>query len=177
MITLRKAAYDRVAEELQDVPGASTAPGSAPLAPTKDFARALLGAVGPATAEQVEKSKGRLAPGRRRRPVGSAGARSTSSSPGASRRSVVDPRRRRTASRRRHCGAGAGPRRENLETTLDLDVQRAAERALGTTNKKAALVALQPSTGDVLAVANRPDGLDARSRPDRPATRPARRSR
>ncbi len=63
VITLRKAAYDKVAGELQDVPGASTAPGTAPLAPTKDFARALLGAVGPATAEQVERSDGRLAPG------------------------------------------------------------------------------------------------------------------
>ncbi len=49
-----------------------------------------------------------------------------------------------------------GQRPQNLETTLDLDVQRAAEQALGTTKKKAALVALQPSTGDVLAVANRP---------------------
>ena len=52
--------------------------------------------------------------------------------------------------------AGAGGAPENLETTLDLDVQRAAEQALGNTKKKAALVALQPSTGDVLAVANRP---------------------
>ena len=50
-------------------------------------------------------------------------------------------------------------REETLETTIDLDVQRAAEQALGTTKKKMALVALQPSTGDVLAVANRPGGL------------------
>jgi cell division protein FtsI/penicillin-binding protein 2 len=51
-----------------------------------------------------------------------------------------------------------GKRAENVQTTLDLDVQRAAEQALGATNKKEALVALQPSTGDVLAVANRPSG-------------------
>ena len=73
VITLRKADYDNVAEELDEVPGVSIAPGTAPLAPTKDFARALLGAVGPATAEQVEKSEGRLATGDTGRPVGPAG--------------------------------------------------------------------------------------------------------
>ena len=45
-----------------------------------------------------------------------------------------------------------------LRTTLDRDVQAAAEAALGATEPKAALVAVQPSTGDVLAVANRPAG-------------------
>jgi cell division protein FtsI/penicillin-binding protein 2 len=41
-------------------------------------------------------------------------------------------------------------------TTLDLDVQRADEQALGDTKRKAARVAIQPLTGDALAVANRP---------------------
>ena len=55
-----------------------------------------------------------------------------------------------------------GKQAKDVETTIDLDVQRAAEQALGTTKKKMALVALQPSTGNVLAVANRPsaDTLD-----------------
>jgi cell division protein FtsI/penicillin-binding protein 2 len=43
-----------------------------------------------------------------------------------------------------------------VRTTLDRDVQQAAETALGPRKDKAALVALQASTGDVLAVANRP---------------------
>src|SRR5699024_4347855 len=43
-----------------------------------------------------------------------------------------------------------------LKTTLDLDVQRAAEGALGDDDRNVALVAVQPSSGDVLAVANRP---------------------
>src|ERR1700754_3386270 len=46
VITLREPDYEKVAEDLQKVPGASTAPGTAPLAPSKNFARALLGAVG-----------------------------------------------------------------------------------------------------------------------------------
>jgi cell division protein FtsI/penicillin-binding protein 2 len=154
VITLRKAAYDKIASQLQDVPGASTAPGTAPLAPTKDFARALLGAVGPATAEQVERSDGRLAPGDA---VGQWGLQAAFDDrlAGTETRSVVtrdteDGVVEKTLRRWR------GKKARNVETTIDLDVQRAAEQALGTTKKKMALVALQPSTGDVLAVANRP---------------------
>jgi cell division protein FtsI/penicillin-binding protein 2 len=44
----------------------------------------------------------------------------------------------------------------NLHTTLDLKVQRAAEAALGGLRQNAALVAVQPSTGDILGVAQRP---------------------
>ena len=43
-----------------------------------------------------------------------------------------------------------------LRTTLDIDVQRAAEDALGDRDDEAALVAVEPSSGDILAVANRP---------------------
>jgi cell division protein FtsI/penicillin-binding protein 2 len=43
-----------------------------------------------------------------------------------------------------------------VRTTLDRDVQQAAETALGSRKDKAALVALRASTGDILAVANRP---------------------
>ena len=154
VITLRKTAYDKVAGELQDVPGASTAPGTAPLAPTKDFARALLGAVGPATAEQVERSDGRLAPGDA---VGQWGLQAAFDAQlaGTETRSIVvrdaeDGVVEKTLRRWR------GKQAKDVETTIDLDVQRAAEQALGTTKKKMALVALQPSTGNVLAVANRP---------------------
>ena len=47
-------------------------------------------------------------------------------------------------------------KRGDVRTTLDYDTQSAAERALGTAKRNAALVAIQPSTGDILAVANRP---------------------
>ena len=154
VITLREADYEKVAEDLQKVPGASTAPGSAPLAPSKNFARALLGAVGPATAEQVEKAKGRLAPGD---DVGQWGLQAAfdeqlagSESRAVVIRDVEDGVVEKTLRRWK------GKQAENLKTTLDLDVQNAAEQALGATNKKEALVALQPSTGDILAVANRP---------------------
>ena len=53
--TLRKADYDAIEADLDGIPGLLAVDGTAPLAPTRDFARALLGGVGPATAEQVEK--------------------------------------------------------------------------------------------------------------------------
>ena len=50
----------------------------------------------------------------------------------------------------------AGRPGRSLTTTIDRRVQAAAEAALAGRSDEAALVAVQPSTGDVLAVANRP---------------------
>ncbi|KXX61306.1 penicillin-binding transpeptidase domain-containing protein [Rhodococcus sp. LB1] len=50
--------------------------------------------------------------------------------------------------------AGAqGPAAPDIATTLDLPMQMAAERALADVPQQAAIVALRPSTGEVLAVA------------------------
>src|SRR3954453_922987 len=49
-----------------------------------------------------------------------------------------------------------GRRGQPLRTTLDARAQQAAETALGGRTDPSALVAVQPSTGDVLAAANRP---------------------
>lgn len=43
---------------------------------------------------------------------------------------------------------------DDVQTTLDLDVQRAAEAALG--NRQGAIVAMDPENGDILAMASRP---------------------
>ena len=154
VITLRMPAYREIEDRLRAVPGISLAPSSAPLAPSKDFARAVLGAVGPVTAEQLAKPGSGLAPGDEigqygleaayeRRLAGRAGGRIVirSRESGAVRSTLV--RRRATRGR-------------PLRTTLDLELQDAAESALGDRSGNAALVAVQPSTGDVLAVANRP---------------------
>jgi cell division protein FtsI/penicillin-binding protein 2 len=153
VITLRKRAYDAIEEPLGEVPGISVAPSQAPLAPSRDFARALLGAVGPVTAEQLEQRPD-LGPGDaigqyglqaafERRLAGRAGGRIVirRSESGTERATLV---RRRVRDGR------------SLRTTLDLDTQAAAEAALGRSERNAALVAVRPSTGDVLAAANRP---------------------
>lgn len=47
-----------------------------------------------------------------------------------------------------------------LRTTLDLDVQQAAADAIRDQSKPTAMVAVRPSTGEVLAVANKPGGFN-----------------
>jgi cell division protein FtsI/penicillin-binding protein 2 len=152
-IALRAADYARLEDRLADVPGALAVPDEAPLAETRGFARALVGSVGPATAEQLERLGDSRGPGDQ---IGQSGlqARYEKRLGGTAGRAVVV----RTAgvptkTLLRRDGTGG----RDLRTTLDVAVQRAAEAALGDRDDEAALVALQPSTGDVLAVANRPE--------------------
>ena len=153
VITLRMPAFEEIEDRLRKVPGISLAPSESPLAPSRDFGRAVLGAVGPATAEQVEKNPG-LAPGERIGQYGLEAAFEERLAGRAGGRIVVRSREggteRATLLERR---AADG---RSLRTTLDLDVQSAAEDALGDREGNASLVAVKPSTGDVLAVANRP---------------------
>jgi cell division protein FtsI/penicillin-binding protein 2 len=152
-LTLRNADYQPLADRIKAIQGVQTVDGVAQLGPTRSFARALLGAVGPATAEQVKKSHGALAAGD---DVGQWGleARFDTRLAGTATRRIVIRNSKGTPTttlRRR-----AGRKGQALRTTLDRDVQRAAEVALGPRRDKAAVVALQPSTGNILAVANRP---------------------
>jgi cell division protein FtsI/penicillin-binding protein 2 len=126
---------------------------TAQLAPASGFGRAILGTVGPATAEQVERSRGRLVAGD---VAGQSGLEQAHDErlAGAPARAVVVRYRatglvERTLERRR------GRRGKPLRTLLDRDVQTAAEQALEV-DGEAAFVVVQPSSGDVLAVANRP---------------------
>jgi cell division protein FtsI/penicillin-binding protein 2 len=152
-ISLRTADYQPLADRLKAIQGVQTVDGIAQLAPTRSFARALLGAVGPATAEQVQRSRGALSPGDE---VGQWGleARFQSRLAGTATRRIVIRNAAGTpvATLLRR----PGKKGQALRTTLERDVQQAAEAALGPRRDKAALVALQPSTGDILAVANRP---------------------
>jgi cell division protein FtsI/penicillin-binding protein 2 len=154
VITLRLADYNAVADRLAAIDGVSLARDSAQLAPRRGFGAALLGAVGPATAEQIKRSDGRLSEGDE---VGQWGLEATHDQQLAARpghvivvRSLDDGSEVETLATRR--GRAGRP----LRTTLDLDAQEAAENALDGVDGAGALVAIQPSTGDVLAVANRP---------------------
>jgi cell division protein FtsI/penicillin-binding protein 2 len=153
VITLRAADYERIADEVEQVPGASVNARTAPLAPTRTFARAVLGTVGPVTAEQLEERRN-LRPGDEIGQSGLQAAYERRLAPVAGRRVVI--RDRATGVEEEELLARPGRRGRAVRTTLDIDVQTAAETALGDTTENAALVAVQPSTGDVLAVANRP---------------------
>ena len=67
VITLRRSDYDADRAELQPLPGTVFRESTLPLAPSRTFARSLLGSVGPATKEDVDGSEGRVVDGGHRR--------------------------------------------------------------------------------------------------------------
>ncbi|HYO40615.1 MAG TPA: penicillin-binding transpeptidase domain-containing protein [Nocardioidaceae bacterium] len=123
-----------------------------PLAPTRDFARPVLGTVGPVTAEIVEASEGTYRPGDE---AGLSGLQARydeqlRGTPGLTVQ-AVNP----SGAQRPLHTVDAVPG-EPLTTTLDISRQQAAETALSDVRPASALVAVRPSTGDLLAVASGP---------------------
>jgi cell division protein FtsI/penicillin-binding protein 2 len=152
VITLRQPAYQSLADRLRPIPGVLFRFGRMPLAESATFARALLGSVGEATKEVIDASGGRLQVGDRAgtsglqarydaQLAGAAGITVEQRLPGSD--AVLPPLLDRPAQ----------PGKP-LTLTLDPGIQRAAEEALLAATHPAALVAVRPSTGDVLAVAN-----------------------
>ena len=148
----RNEAPASVLVELSGIPGARAISDRLPLAPTKDFASAILGTVGPATAELVKDSKGRIKPGD---DVGISGLQKRYDEQlfgtrGATVVAVDDKGERRTLFT---ADPVAG---KPLRTTIDLATQQTAQRALADVGPASALVAIRPSTGDLVAVASGP---------------------
>lgn len=147
----------RVRAAYPDIPGAIGVADELPLAPTREFARPLLGVVGPVTAELVEQSGGRLGPGDE---TGLSGLQrrydaKLSGTPGVvvQRRSDDDADERGRVVFQRPPVNGTP-----LRTTLDAALQVSAEHLLADVRPASALVAIRPSTGDVVAAASGPGG-------------------
>ncbi|ABS01965.1 penicillin-binding transpeptidase domain-containing protein [Kineococcus radiotolerans] len=158
VITLRRSDYDAQRDVLRPVPGAVFAESTLPLAPTRGFARALLGSVGPATAETIEAAGGRYAAGDL---AGLSGVQAVHDERLAGRAGIVV----------RAEGGGDATSAElfrvdplpgrPVRTSLVEHVQRASDDALAASPADAALVAVDVATGDVVAVSNFPvDGGD-----------------
>ncbi|WP_454050640.1 penicillin-binding transpeptidase domain-containing protein [Cellulomonas sp. Marseille-Q8402] len=146
-------AYDVAA--LSALPGVNAVPASLPLAPTRAFARPVLGTVGQATAEIVEASDGAVVGGDL---TGLGGLQKQ-----------FDEQLRGLPGLTVVATAGDAQERElfhvepqvgaPLRTTLDPAVQQAAEDVVATvTDSASAVVAIRPSTGEVLAAASGPGG-------------------
>jgi len=162
VITLRREAFDPIAASLEDVPGVVLQETEIPLAPSRDFARALLGTTGPATEAQVATSQGRLQLGD---VTGSSGLQAAQDQVLAGQPAL--------SVRLDRSGTGepavvledfSAVEGTSLTVTLDARVQTAADEVLRSAAKPAALVAIRASTGDVLAVANGPEGADGFNR-------------
>ena len=173
VITLRRTDYDRVRDQVRPLPGTVFREESQLLSPSRGFARPVLGTVGPAGAEQVEAADGRLEIGDL---TGLDGIQA-----------AYDEQLRGQPGLVVHVTRGTGdldpaadptttvPETDEAEvletidpvegrpvrTTLDVTVQNAAEAALASESRVAALVAVRVGTSEVLAVANAPTGTTA----------------
>ncbi len=139
---------------VQAIAGAVVVDDALPLAPTREFARPILGSVGAVTAEIVEKSDGVYQAGDE---AGLSGLQARyderlRGSPGAQVLAVA------AAGGSRVLWEAAPEPGEPLRTTLDLRLQAEAERLLAAVEPASALVALRPSSGAVLAAASGPGG-------------------
>lgn len=141
-----------------DLPGAARFEDEVPLAPTREFAAPILGTVGDATQEVIDASDGTIAAGD---VVGLSGLQAR-----------YDAQLRGTPGLRVGATGGQADRTlfelpptagRPLRLTLDPALQQKAEQTLAGTGPVSALVAIRPSSGDILAAANGPgnDGLNA----------------
>lgn len=133
------------------VAGALVLPDRLPLAPTRLFARAILGTAGPATAEIIDASEGRVQAGDI---VGLSGLQRQYDAQLAGRPGVTVVATSADGANRRDAFTLAGTPGEPLVTTLDPAIQDAAEAVLAGVGPASAIVAIRPSTGEVLAAAN-----------------------
>lgn len=141
-------------EAARAIDGVAVIDDALPLAPTREFARPLLGRVGDATAEIVEESEGAIAAGDQ---VGLSGLQRQYDQqlrgvPGLSIEVVPDettPDEEATEVFSVDPVDGVP-----LRTTLRPDMQVTAEAVLSGVAVPSAIVAIQPSTGEVLAAAS-----------------------
>ncbi|MFH5823861.1 penicillin-binding transpeptidase domain-containing protein [Georgenia sp. AZ-5] len=137
---------------VRGLPGVLVVEDELPLAPTSGFARPILGTVGAATAEIVEESDGAVRAGEE---VGLSGLQrqydeALRGTPGTS---FVVRRADGTTTELYTSEPVAG---QDVTVTLDPRLQMVAESVLEPVAPAGAIVALRPSTGEVLAAASGP---------------------
>jgi cell division protein FtsI/penicillin-binding protein 2 len=137
---------------LGDIPGAAAIGTEIPLAPSREFAAPLLGTVGVATAEIIKESDGEIKEGDQ---VGLSGLQARyddqlGGTPGVQVEAVDGKGEERELFESPEVNG------EPLQTTLDLGLQEQAEQVLAAVGPPSALVAIQPSTGRILAAASGP---------------------
>lgn len=152
-IVLRKAdAAEIDAGRFRRIDGALQVADTMSLAPTREFAAPILGSVGEATAELIKESDGALQAGDE---TGLSGLQQRYDKrlrgrPGLTVEAATEAGKSRTLFSTKPKDGKA------LRTTLDLDAQSDAEKALSSVDSPSGLVAIRPSTGEIVAAASGP---------------------
>jgi cell division protein FtsI/penicillin-binding protein 2 len=153
--------------KIRAIPGAVSIRTTQMLAPTREFARPIIGTVGEAMKEDVEKSGGALVAGDQ---VGLSGLQrrydtQMRGTPGVRVRLAAAKPSGSTASPSPSPSPTAEPEPvvlfeakpvpgKPLTTTLNVGLQALAEKTLANTKPASALVAIRPSTGAIVVAAN-----------------------
>ncbi|HEU5036743.1 MAG TPA: penicillin-binding transpeptidase domain-containing protein [Nocardioides sp.] len=142
----------RAEQRYREIDGARAIPDEVPLAPTREFAAPILGAVGQVTAEMVKKDPEKYQAGD---VAGLSGLQAR-----------YDDQLRGTEGAVVNAEGAGGAERElyrvdpqpgrPLRITLDQRLQTIAETQLADVGPGSALVAIRPSTGNIVAAANGP---------------------
>ncbi|GAA3329533.1 penicillin-binding transpeptidase domain-containing protein [Paeniglutamicibacter sulfureus] len=153
-ITLRDDADRTVTDQqLKAIPGVLAQPDTQSLAPSRSFARAILGSVGEATAEIVADSKGSVASGDR---VGLSGLQKAYQDELAGTRGYSINIYNQDKAEVSTLVTREAVDGKDLKTTLDRNLQEFAESLIADSDSDAALVAVRPSDGAILAAAAGP---------------------
>jgi cell division protein FtsI/penicillin-binding protein 2 len=151
VVTLRQARYLAVKPQIYSLPGTVFQQSERLLPITPTFGQPLLGKVGEATAEVLKEAGDVYAAGDQ---LGTSGLQRTYNKQLAGVPSVVISLADPTGKPVKELASFAGSAGTPLTTTLDRTVQTAAEQALTSVPQQAAIVAIRPGTGEILAVAN-----------------------
>ncbi|MEP6697708.1 MAG: penicillin-binding transpeptidase domain-containing protein [Pseudonocardiales bacterium] len=151
VITLRDSDYAMVRSQIHDLPGTVFQTGQQVLPPSPHFAQPLLGKVGGVTAEVLQEAGSAYRTGDQLGLSGLQRALNKQLTGTASGEiSVIDAKKQPVAQLATFIGTPGRP----VRLTLERQVQTAADAALAGVRLPAAIVAVRPSTGALLAVAN-----------------------
>ncbi|MDX6325988.1 MAG: hypothetical protein QOK15_2342, partial [Nocardioidaceae bacterium] len=153
VITLRRSAYLKVKSKIYTLPGTQFSTGTQLLGPSSHFAQPLLGQVGPATKEIIGASKGTVVAGDQ---TGLSGLQRAFNPQlaGTSGLAVYAASDQTNAIGVKLADIAPAVPGRAVRLSLDRAAQSAAEATLASVKKPAAIVVLQPATGQVLAAAN-----------------------
>jgi len=151
VITLRRPDYQAVRAQIHDLPGTVFRTEKQLRTPTRQFAQPLLGTVGEATAEVLKEVGLGYRPGDQ---LGRSGLQRALNSELAGSAGVVIRVLNAAGGTVATVANVPGKPGTPVRTTLDRGVQTTADAAVAGVTSPAAIVAVRPSTGGLLAVAN-----------------------